>query len=50
MKILIVEDERELARSISEYLSGENYLCESVSTFKDAIHKSSGNTKTPTFG
>jgi DNA-binding response OmpR family regulator len=28
MKILIIEDETELAKSISEYLSGENYICE----------------------
>lgn len=32
MKILIVEDETELAESILEYLSEENYLCESAST------------------
>ncbi len=39
MKILIVEDEAELANSISEYLSGENYLCEAASTFSEAINK-----------
>lgn len=39
MKILIVEDETELARDISEYLSGENYLCESASTFSKALDK-----------
>lgn len=39
MKILIVEDETELAQSISEYLSGEHYLCESASTFGEAMNK-----------
>jgi len=39
MKILIIEDEAELARSISEYLSKENYLCEFAGTYKQAIEK-----------
>ncbi|MDQ1856418.1 response regulator transcription factor [Chryseobacterium sp. WLY505] len=39
MKILIIEDEAELVQSISEYLSGENYLCESARTFGDAMSK-----------
>ncbi|MEF9478251.1 response regulator transcription factor [Chryseobacterium sp. RRHN12] len=39
MKILIVEDEAELAQSISEYLSGENYLCEHAPTFDEAMNK-----------
>jgi len=39
MKILIIEDETELAKSISEYLSEESYLCEFASTFAEAIHK-----------
>lgn len=39
MKILIIEDEAALAQSISEYLSGESYLCESVSTFAEAMSK-----------
>ncbi|SDQ66955.1 DNA-binding response regulator, OmpR family, contains REC and winged-helix (wHTH) domain [Chryseobacterium soldanellicola] len=39
MKILIIEDEIELAKSISEYLSGENYLCEFAATFRDAMDK-----------
>lgn len=39
MKILIIEDETELAKSISEYLSGENYLCEFAATFKEAMDK-----------
>ncbi|WP_196937119.1 response regulator [Sphingobacterium hungaricum] len=39
MKILIVEDERELAKSMVEYLSAEQYLCEVASTFKDSLIK-----------
>jgi len=39
MKILIIEDENELADSISEYLLEENYLCEFASTFNQALGK-----------
>lgn len=39
MKILIIEDEIELAESIAEYLSEENYLCEFAKTFTDANNK-----------
>src|SRR5690242_3204158 len=39
MKILIIEDEQELARSIASYLSGENYLCEFASSYPEAISK-----------
>jgi DNA-binding response OmpR family regulator len=39
MKILIVEDEDELAQSIAAYLKDENYLCEFASNFKDALEK-----------
>lgn len=39
MKILIVEDERELAQSIADYLSGENYLCEFAATYDEALDK-----------
>ena len=39
MKILIIEDEPELARSIAAYLSEENYLCEFASTFGEAFEK-----------
>ncbi len=39
MKILVVEDELELAESISSYLKGESYVCEIASTFKDAYEK-----------
>lgn len=39
MKLLIIEDEIELANSISEYLSEESYLCEFASTFSEAMIK-----------
>ncbi|MBB4805404.1 DNA-binding response OmpR family regulator [Chryseobacterium defluvii] len=39
MKILIIEDEEELAKSIAEYLSKENYLCEFATTFGEAINR-----------
>jgi len=39
MKILIIEDEPELAQSIAEYLSGKSYLCEFASTFDQAQNK-----------
>lgn len=39
MKLLIVEDEPVLSRSMAEYLSGENYLCEFADTFQQALDK-----------
>lgn len=39
MKILIIEDEQELAQSIAEYLSEENYLCEFAVTYHQALEK-----------
>jgi DNA-binding response OmpR family regulator len=39
MKILIVEDEKELAQDIVEYLSGENFLCEIASDYNKALEK-----------
>lgn len=39
MKILLIEDEKELAGSITEYLQKENHLCETVSRFENAIEK-----------
>lgn len=39
MKILIIEDEPELAKSIGAYLSGENYLCEYACTVHEAMDK-----------
>lgn len=39
MKILIVEDERELAKSIVQYLRQESYICEMAYTAADAEEK-----------
>ncbi|MDP3393318.1 response regulator transcription factor [Sediminibacterium sp.] len=39
MKLLIVEDEKELSKSIVTYLKGENYLCEVAVDFKTALEK-----------
>lgn len=39
MKILIIEDERELSQNIATYLSSDNYLCEQAFTFNEAIGK-----------
>ena len=39
VKILLVEDERELSRNIVNYLSSDNYLCEQVYNFQEAIEK-----------
>lgn len=39
MKILIIEDERELAKSIVQYLRQESYVCEVASTASEAYEK-----------
>jgi len=39
MKILIVEDEPALNKSMVDYLSSQQYLCESVSNYREAIEK-----------
>ncbi len=39
MKILIIEDEKELSESIATYLKGENYICEIAGDFNKAIEK-----------
>jgi len=39
MKILIVEDEPVLNKSMVDYLSSQQYLCESVSNYHDALEK-----------
>lgn len=39
MKLLIIEDERELSDSIVAYLSSENYLCEQAFTCNEAKEK-----------
>lgn len=39
MKLLVIEDEPELAQSIVDYLSDESYLCECAATFSKALDK-----------
>lgn len=39
MKLLIIEDEKELSGSIATFLSSENYLCEQAFTFDEAMEK-----------
>ncbi len=39
MKLLIIEDERELSDSIMTFLGSENYLCEQAFTFGEAMEK-----------
>ncbi len=39
MKLLVVEDERSLLQSIQEYFTQEDFLCEGVTTYADAIKK-----------
>ena len=39
MKILIIEDEKELSDSIATYLKSENYICETAGDFIKAIEK-----------
>lgn len=39
MKVLVVEDNVDLASSIADYLSGENYIVETALNFHNALHK-----------
>jgi len=39
MKLLIVEDEKELAESMASYLKNEDYTCEVALNFKQALDK-----------
>src|SRR4051812_12338301 len=39
VKILIIEDEVELVKSLTLYLRDENYLCEAAGNFHEAIKK-----------
>ncbi len=39
MKLLIIEDERDLSESIVSFLSMEHYLCEQTFTFDEAMEK-----------
>jgi DNA-binding response OmpR family regulator len=43
MKLLIVEDERSLCRSICDYLSIEGYICEHADNYHDALIKTADN-------
>jgi DNA-binding response OmpR family regulator len=43
VKILIVEDDRSLSRSINDYLKIEGHICEIALTFFDAIDKATVN-------
>ncbi len=39
MKILVIEDEKQLSKNIVEYLSSDNYRCEQAFHFNSAIEK-----------
>lgn len=39
MKLLIVEDEEQLAQAIVDYLAEEDYVCELAATFSRALDK-----------
>ncbi|WP_338870480.1 response regulator transcription factor [Spirosoma sp. SC4-14] len=39
MKVLVVEDEKGLAESITDYMVKEGYVCETAATFQDADEK-----------
>jgi len=39
MKVLVIEDEKELAQSICTFLANEQFMCEVVHDFKSALEK-----------
>ena len=39
MKVLVIEDEKELSRSIVSYLSSQHYLCETADNYQAALDK-----------
>ncbi|MGB8490080.1 MAG: response regulator transcription factor [Bacteroidales bacterium] len=43
MKLLVVEDEKSLSRSILKYLRMEGHICEEANSFREAIQKSADN-------
>lgn len=43
MKILVVEDEKPLSKSICEYLRIEGYICEEALSFREALKKIADN-------
>ncbi|MGB7527105.1 hypothetical protein [Sphingobacterium cellulitidis] len=47
MKILIIEDEKELANSMVQYLTEEKYICEVALNFSEAIQKVEAFSPTP---
>jgi DNA-binding response OmpR family regulator len=49
MKILIIEDEKELSKNIAKFLSDDNYLCEQAYDFDSAYKKKSLCTPTIVF-
>ncbi|WP_019991025.1 response regulator transcription factor [Rudanella lutea] len=43
MKLLLIEDEPELASSIAEYLTAQGYGCERAATYRQAVDKIEGH-------
>jgi len=43
MKLLVVEDEKFLCKSICEYLRMEGHICEEAHTYKEALFKTADN-------
>ncbi|MDQ6890392.1 MAG: response regulator transcription factor, partial [Bacteroidota bacterium] len=39
MKILIIDDEKELSASIASYLTTQEYTCDTAMNFNDALYK-----------
>ncbi len=39
MKVLIIEDEKEISQSICEYLANEQFICETALNYKTALEK-----------
>jgi DNA-binding response OmpR family regulator len=37
MKLLVIEDEREISESICQYFAGEDFLCETAFDYRAAI-------------
>lgn len=42
MKVLIVEDEAEIADSLSDYLENEQFLCDKAASYPEALRKITG--------
>lgn len=43
-RILMIEDDKSIVRSLTDFLKGESFLAESVSGQKDALEKIETNT------